>query len=64
MRYVPVAELEILEKHIRATELITHILTTYHYKKTNINDELSSDMNNCNPNLTADDIQYPEYDQQ
>ena len=44
MRYVPVAELEILEKHIRATELITHILTTYHYKKTNINDELSSDI--------------------
>ncbi|MBK69614.1 MAG: tail-specific protease [Legionellales bacterium] len=44
VRYVPVAELEILEKHIRATELITHILTTYHYKKTNINDELSSDI--------------------
>ena len=44
MRYVPVAELEILEKHIRATELITHILTTYHYKKTNINDELSNDI--------------------
>lgn len=29
------------EKHTRASELITHILSTYHYKKTELNDQLS-----------------------
>ncbi len=29
-------------KHIRASELITHILTTYHYKKMQLDDNLSS----------------------
>ena len=39
---VPVSELAAEKKHIRASELISHILTTYHYKKTELNDELSS----------------------
>ncbi len=38
---VSVSELEPESKHIRASELITHILTTYHYKKTELNDRLS-----------------------
>ena len=42
VRVVPVSDLVALDKHIKATELITHILTTYHYKKTELNDELSS----------------------
>ena len=41
VRVVPVSDLVALDKHIKATELITHILTTYHYKKTQLNDELS-----------------------
>ncbi len=41
VRVVPVSDLVALDKHIKATELITHILTTYHYKKTELNDELS-----------------------
>ena len=41
IRIVPGSELIPEEKHIRASELITHILTTYHYKKTELNDELS-----------------------
>lgn len=41
IRTVPVSELEPASKHIRASELITHILTTYHYKKTKLDDELS-----------------------
>ena len=39
---VPVFELAAEQKHIRASELISHIVTTYHYKKTELNDELSS----------------------
>ena len=39
---VPVSELAAEQKHIRASELISHIVTTYHYKKTRLNDELSS----------------------
>ncbi len=39
---VRLSELEPEKKHLRASELITHILTTYHYKKTNLNDALSS----------------------
>ena len=42
VRVVPVSDLVVLDKHIKATELITHILTTYHYKKTKLDDELSS----------------------
>jgi carboxyl-terminal processing protease len=42
VRTVSVNELEPENKHIRASELITHILTTYHYKKTELNDQLSS----------------------
>jgi carboxyl-terminal processing protease len=42
IRIVPVSELEPESKHIRATELITHILTTYHYKKTELDDKLSA----------------------
>ncbi|MBL1142335.1 MAG: carboxy terminal-processing peptidase [Proteobacteria bacterium] len=42
VRTVSVAELEPQSKHIRASELITHILTTYHYKKTELDDSLSS----------------------
>jgi carboxyl-terminal processing protease len=39
---VSVSDLEPESKHIRASELITHILTTYHYKKTKLDDRLSS----------------------
>jgi len=42
VRTVSVSELEPESKHIRASELITHILTTYHYKKTELDDTLSS----------------------
>lgn len=42
VRTVSVTELEPEDKHIRASELITHILTTYHYKKTELDDQLSS----------------------
>ena len=42
VRVVPVSDLVMLEKHTKATELITHILTRYHYKKTELDDELSS----------------------
>jgi carboxyl-terminal processing protease len=42
VRTVSVSELEPESKHIRANELITHILTTYHYKKTELDDRLSS----------------------
>ncbi|MCG8380512.1 MAG: carboxy terminal-processing peptidase [Proteobacteria bacterium] len=38
---MPVSELGPENKHLRASELITHILTTYHYKKTNLDDNLS-----------------------
>ncbi|MCZ6804652.1 MAG: carboxy terminal-processing peptidase [Proteobacteria bacterium] len=41
IRVVPVSDLEPKNKHIRASELITHILTTYHYKKTKLDDKLS-----------------------
>ncbi len=41
---VNLAELEPEEKHVRASELITHILKTYHYKKMELNDELSSEI--------------------
>jgi carboxyl-terminal processing protease len=42
IRTVPTSELEPASKHIRASELITHILTTYHYKKTELDDTLSA----------------------
>ena len=42
IRTVPISELKPESKHIRASELITHILTTYHYKKTELDDQLSS----------------------
>ena len=42
VRVVPTSDLAALDRHIKATELVTHILTTYHYKKTELNDELSS----------------------
>ncbi len=38
VRVISISDLVPLEKHIKATELITHILTTYHYKKTEIDD--------------------------
>ena len=41
---VKLEELEPENKHIRASELITHILTTYHYKKMELNDELSANI--------------------
>lgn len=39
---VKLSELQPETKHIRASELITHILTTYHYKKMELDDELSA----------------------
>ena len=42
VRVVSTSDLVALDRHIKATELVTHILTTYHYKKTELNDELSS----------------------
>ncbi len=39
---VALADLSPETKHIRASELITHILTTYHYKKMQLDDQLSS----------------------
>ena len=42
VRVISISDLVPLEKHIKAIELITHILTTYHYKKTEINDALSN----------------------
>ena len=42
VRVVPTSDLVALDRHLKATELVTHILTTYHYKKTELNDELSS----------------------
>lgn len=39
---VKLTELQPEAKHIRASELITHILTTYHYKKMELDNELSS----------------------
>tara|TARA_R110002072_G_scaffold30092_1_gene94193 strand:- start:14471 stop:16603 length:2133 start_codon:yes stop_codon:yes gene_type:complete len=42
IKTVPTTELEPESKHIRANELITHILTTYHYKKTELDDNLSA----------------------
>jgi carboxyl-terminal processing protease len=42
IKTVPASALEPESKHIRASELITHILTTYHYKKTELDDDLSA----------------------
>ncbi len=42
MQTVPASQLTPSSKHIRVSELITHILTTYHYKKTDLNDKLSA----------------------
>ena len=42
MKTVPASALEPKTKHIRSSELITHILTSYHYKKTELDDELSA----------------------
>jgi carboxyl-terminal processing protease len=41
IQIVSISDLEPESKHIRASELITHILTTYHYKKTELDDQLS-----------------------
>ena len=41
VRVVPISDLVAFEKHTKATELITHILSSYHYKKTELNDNLS-----------------------
>ena len=38
---VPLTELVPAQKHQQANELITHILSTYHYKKTILDDTLS-----------------------
>jgi carboxyl-terminal processing protease len=38
---VPLTDLYPAEKHERANEIITHILGTYHYKKTKLDDSLS-----------------------
>ena len=52
VRTVPITELNPEKKHLRASELITHILTTYHYKKTELNDNLSDTiLNNYLDNL-------------
>ncbi len=42
MKTVPASALEPKSKHIRSSELITHILTNYHYKKSKLDDELSA----------------------
>jgi carboxyl-terminal processing protease len=42
IRRVTDSELAPESRHIRASELITHILTTYHYKKTELDDTLSA----------------------
>ena len=42
VRIVPISQLSPESKHIRASQLITNILTTYHYKKTDLDDKLSS----------------------
>ena len=41
---VPVNELSPADRHERATEVILHIIKTSHYKKTILNDGLSSDI--------------------
>ena len=41
---VPVKELVPADRHERATEVILHIIKTYHYKKTILNDGLSGDI--------------------
>ncbi len=38
---VKLSELEPANKHLRASELITHILSTYHYKKVQLDDAMS-----------------------
>lgn len=42
IKTVPASELAPEIKHIRASQWITHILTTYHYKKTELDDQLSA----------------------
>jgi carboxyl-terminal processing protease len=49
------AELKPQDRHLRATEIITHILGSYHYRNTPLSDELSSAifdnyLNNLDPN--------------
>ena len=39
---VKLSELEPKNKHLRASELITHILSTYHYKKVKLDDSMSA----------------------
>lgn len=67
---VKLEDLQPEDKHFRASELITHILTTYHYKKMNLNDELSADifdnyMENLDQNrvyfLKSDIEEFEEY---
>lgn len=42
IRAVPASELKPESKHLRTNELITNTLTAYHYKKTELDDALSS----------------------
>lgn len=42
VRTVPLSELEPSNEQSKTSELITHILTTYHYKKTKLDDTLSA----------------------
>lgn len=62
-----------VEKHKRATQIITHIINSYHYKKKELNDELSSEildryLENLDPNRSyflAEDIrQFDQYRKQ
>jgi len=39
---IPETELVPAEKHVRATEIITHIIDSYHYKNKELNDDLSA----------------------
>ncbi|MEM7027295.1 MAG: carboxy terminal-processing peptidase, partial [Pseudomonadota bacterium] len=50
-------------KHVRASELITHILTTYHYKKMELNDELSANIfDNYLENLDQNRVYFMQSD--
>ena len=43
---VKISELKPENKHLRASELITHILSTYHYKKMKLDDSMSASIYN------------------
>lgn len=70
VRTVPFSELVPDKRHERATEIIIHIIKSYHYKKTQLNDELSDKiyaryLENLDPNhsfFTQKDIdQFNKY---